>query len=273
MKKKYPNVVSIAGVDPSGGAGILADIKSISAQNAYACGVVTALTAQNTVGVTGVFPIPVDMVSKQIDTLFEDVEIDSVKIGMLFDSKLIKAVAEGLEKWKPKFIVLDPVMVAKSGDPLLQQEAIEALRTCLLPISTGITPNLPEAKILLGWSQEIDTDEKMEEACRQLWKLKGSMGYVFLKGGHREDTEHAEDYLFDGTHFTKFSSKRIVTKNTHGTGCALSSAIAALLPQTKTVKAAMKKAKKFMNNAIEGSDDLNVGHGHGPIKHFYKYWN
>ncbi len=272
MKSKCPNVVSIAGVDPSGGAGILADIKTISAQNAYACGVVTALTAQNTVGVTAVFPIPVDMVAKQIDTLFEDVAIDSVKIGMLFDSQLIKTVAEGLEKWNPRYIVLDPVMVAKSGDPLLQQEAIAALREYLLPISTVITPNLPEAQILLGWKGEIDSDEKMEEACRLLWKLKGSHGYVFLKGGHRENTKTAEDFLFDGKKFTKFSSKRIATKNTHGTGCALSSAIAALLPQTKTVKTAMKKAKKFMDKAIAGSDDLEVGHGHGPIKHFYKYW-
>ena len=212
------------------------------------------------------------MVAKQIDTLFEDVAIDSVKIGMLFDSELIKTVAEGLEKWNPHYIVLDPVMVAKSGDPLLQQEAIAALREYLLPISTVITPNLPEAQILLGWKGEIDSDEKMEEACRLLWKLKGSHGYVFLKGGHRENTKTAEDFLFDGKKFTKFSSKRIATKNTHGTGCALSSAIAALLPQTKTVKTAMKKAKKFMDKAIEGSDDLEVGHGHGPIKHFYKYW-
>lgn len=272
MKNKYPNVVSIAGVDPSGGAGILADIKTISAQGAYACGIVTAITAQNTVGVTAVSPIPIDMVRKEIDTLFEDVAINSVKIGMLFDSELIRTVAEGLEKWKPEFVVLDPVMVAKSGDPLLQKEAIETLKEALLPISTVITPNLPEAKILLDWSQEIDTDEKMEEACRQLWKLKGAHGYVFLKGGHRENKKTAEDFLFDGKKFTKFSSKRVLTKNTHGTGCALSSAIAALLPKCKSVKSAMKKAKKFMDEAIAGADDLNVGHGHGPIKHFYKQW-
>ncbi len=272
METKYPNVVSIAGVDPSGGAGVLADIKTISANGAYACGVVTALTAQNTVGVTGVFPIPVEMVKKQIDTLFEDVHIDAVKIGMLFDSELIQTVAEALNRWKPAYIVLDPVMVAKSGDALLKDEAVQALKQYLLPIATVITPNLPEAEVLLDHQYKIDSEEKMRQACVDLWKLKGSSGYVYLKGGHLDQDSEAIDLFYDGVFFKKYSSPRIETKNTHGTGCALSSAMAALLPQCKTVRKAMKKAKKFMDEAIAHSNELSVGHGHGPIKHFFKYW-
>ncbi len=271
MTTKYPNVVSIAGVDPSGGAGVLADIKTISALNAYACGVVTAVTAQNTKGVTGAIPISVEMIAQQIDTLFEDVRIDAVKIGMLFDAEVIKVVAQKLKQWNPPAIVLDPVMVAKSGDPLLQESAIEALKTELLPIATVITPNIPEAECLLGVKQLASTAE-LELACSDLWHMMGDQGYVCLKGGHRGDAKVSEDYFFDGKKVIKFAAKRYKTENTHGTGCALSSAIAALIPQTESVEEAFARAKKYISKAIKHSDDLTVGSGHGPVKHFYKQW-
>lgn len=271
MINKHPNVLSIAGVDPSGGAGILADIKTMSALSAYATGVVTAVTAQNTQGVTGVFAIPTDFVVKQIDTLLSDVHIDAVKIGMLFDSELIRAIAERLRYWKPQYIVLDPVMVAKSGDSLLNDDSVSTLRSELLGMSTIITPNLPEAARLLE-SDPITDDEKMQDAAERLWKLKGSRGWVYLKGGHREDEEVSEDFLYNGLETIKLKAKRTRTKNTHGTGCALSSALAALLPISPDVPSAAKEAKEFITKAIEHSDELNVGHGHGPVMHFYKQW-
>lgn len=271
MNNKHPKVLSIAGVDPSGGAGLLADIKTMSALSAYATGVVTALTAQNTQGVTGVFAVPTEFVVEQIDTLFSDVHIDAVKIGMLFDSDLIKAIAERLRYWKPSYIVLDPVMVAKSGDALLNDDAVSTLRTELLEMSTIITPNLPEAARLLE-CDPITDDEKMLDAAQRLWRMKGSVGWVYLKGGHREDDDMAEDFLYNGSELLKLKSKRTRTKNTHGTGCALSSALAALLPVSPDVPSAAKAAKEFITNAIEHADELNVGHGHGPIMHFYKQW-
>ena len=182
MQIKHPNVLSIAGIDPSGGAGLLADVKTISSLGGYSTGVVTAATAQNTQGVFGVIPIPTDFVKKQIDVLFEDVRIDSVKIGMLFDSNLIKGVAERLRYWNPHYIVLDPVMVAKSGDALLTDDAVATLRDELLPLATVITPNLPEAARLLE-TVDITDDEQMEAAANDLWKLKGCHGWVYLKGG------------------------------------------------------------------------------------------
>ncbi len=271
MATKHPNVLSIAGVDPSGGAGILADIKTMSALSAYATGVVTAVTAQNTQGVTGVVAIPTEFVVEQIDTLFKDVHIDAVKIGMLFDSDLIKAIAQRLRYWKPQYIVLDPVMVAKSGDALLNDDAVSTLRTELLEMSTIITPNLPEAARLLE-SEAITNDEQMQHAAERLWRIKGEVGWVYLKGGHRENDDMAEDFLYNGSETIKLKSKRTKTKNTHGTGCALSSALAALLPVSEDVPSAARAAKEFISNAIEHADELHVGHGHGPIMHFYKQW-
>lgn len=271
MQKKHPNVLSIAGVDPSGGAGILADIKTISSLGGYATGVVTAVTAENTQGVFGVIPIPTDFVVKEIDTLFDDVEIDAVKIGMLFDSNLIRAVAERLRYWNPRYIVLDPVMVAKSGDALLTDEAVKTLRDELLPLSTIITPNLPEASRLLE-SVDIKDEEQMEAAANDLWKLKGCTGWVYLKGGHMEGVDYSEDLLYDGRHMIRYRSDRTQTKNTHGTGCALSSALATLLPASTDIPMAAREAKRYITQAIEHADELNIGKGHGPVHHFYAQW-
>ena len=268
---KHPNVLSIAGVDPSGGAGILADIKTMSSLGAYATGVVTAVTAQNTMRVDGVIPIPTDFVVKQINTLFSDVHIDSVKIGMLFDSNLIKAVAERLRFWMPRYIVLDPVMIAKSGDVLLTPQAIATLRDELLPLATVITPNLPEAAALLE-TVDITEDEQMEEAANDLWKLKGCTGWVYLKGGHRENLDYSEDLLYDGRHMIRYRAERTQTKNTHGTGCALSSALAALLPSSTDLPMAARDAKRYITQAIIHADELKIGHGHGPVNHFFAQW-
>lgn len=272
MKVQHPNILSIAGVDPSGGAGVLADVKTISALGGYATGVVTAVTAQNTTGVQGVIPIPTDFVVKQIDSLFSDVHIDAVKIGMLFDSHLIKAIAERLRYWNPRFIVLDPVMVAKSGDPLLTDSAVETLRDELLPMATIITPNLPEAARLLD-TVDIKDDDQMEEAAADLWKLKRRSGWVYLKGGHLEGVNYSNDLLFDGRHLIRYRVDRTQTKNTHGTGCALSSALATLLPVSTDIPFAAREAKRFITQAIIHADELHVGHGHGPVHHFYAQWH
>lgn len=272
MSNKTYSVLSIAGVDPSGGAGVFADVKAMSALGAYACGVVTAVTAQNTQGVTGVLPIPTDFVVRQIDTLFSDVHIDAVKIGMIFDSNLIKAVAERLRYWRPRYIVLDPVMVAKSGDKLLTDKAVDTLREELLPLATIVTPNLPEAQALLG-SIDINSDQLMEAAAIDLWKLKKRNGWVYLKGGHREGIDYSEDILYDGRKMIRLRSDRFETKNTHGTGCTLSSALAALLPQSTDVPIAARTAKNYITEAIRHADELEVGRGHGPVHHFYDMWN
>jgi hydroxymethylpyrimidine/phosphomethylpyrimidine kinase len=272
MVRETCNVLSIAGIDPSGGAGSFADAKAMSALGAYAMGVVTAITAQNTQGVQAVLPIPTDFVVKQIDSVFEDVRVDAVKIGMLFDSNLIRAVAERLQYWRPRYVVLDPVMVAKSGDKLLADSAIQTLKEELLPLATVVTPNLPEAETLLG-AVPLVTDELMEVAAVDLWKLKKRNGWVFLKGGHREDLDYSEDILYDGRKMIRLHSARIPTKNTHGTGCTLSSALAALLPQVKDVPLAAKYAKEYISGAIEHADELTVGHGHGPVHHFFRIWD
>ncbi len=271
MSKNYPNVVSIAGVDPSGGAGIFADIKAFSALSAYGCGVVTALTAQNTKGVFGSMPVPIPMIRAQIDALFDDVEISAVKIGMLYDEEVISAVAASLRKWKPPFVVLDPVMIAKSGDPLLKDSSVEAMKSDLLPLSTVITPNLPEAARLLG-VKDISGQDEIRKACEDLWKLKGEFGGVLIKGGHGTDESLSEDYLFDGEELHAYGSPRFHTKNTHGTGCTLSSAIAAIFPQVGNINETVRLAKEYITEAIRSADDLNVGKGHGPVKHFYKFW-
>ncbi len=271
MTRNVPNVLSIAGIDPSGGAGSFADIKAMSSLGAYAMGVVTAVTAQNTQGVTGVYPISPDFVIKQIDTVFDDVRVDAVKIGMLFDSSLIRAVADRLRYWKPKYIVLDPVMVAKSGDQLLSEDSVETMVKELLPLATIVTPNLPEAKTLLS-SKEINSDQLMDVAAIELWRLMGKGGWVYLKGGHREGLHYAEDILYDGKKLVRLCSDRYQTKNTHGTGCTLSSALAALLPQSPDIPTAAQKAKDYISEAIKNADLLEVGNGHGPVNHFYRYW-
>lgn len=262
------NVLSIAGVDPSGGAGVLADIKAISACGAYACGVVTALTAQNTRGVQGIFPVPPSFVKQQLDVLFDGVSIDAVKIGMLDNAELIEVVAQTLERYRPKVVVLDPVMVAKSGDRLLAQEAVSALRDRLLPLATMITPNLPEALALLGQDQRGVSEEEFPAMAADLWKLmKRREAWVYLKGGHLGGKD-SPDMLFNGFVTVRLEGTRIDTDNDHGTGCTLSSALASLLPRHDVIDAS-RMAKEYLTQALQHAGELSVGHGHGPTNHFW----
>jgi len=263
-----PNVLSIAGVDPSGGAGVLADVKTFSALGAYGCGVIAALTAQNTRAVTGIHEVPPEFLRLQLDMLFDDVRIDAVKIGMLASGALICTVADALRRHRPRFVVLDPVMVAKSGDRLLRDEAVSALRHELLPLATVVTPNLPEAADLLGDSVP-DTPDAMRAAARTLRGL--GPANVLVKGGHLAG-DRLVDILFDGTHFVELPADRVQTRNTHGTGCTLSSAIAALLPQRDSVETAVCDARAYVLDAIRASDRLQVGSGHGPLHHFHNLW-
>lgn len=271
-QRRIPNTVTIAGVDPSGGAGILADVKAMSALGAYACAVVAALTAQNTQAVTGVFAVPGDFVRAQIDTLFTDVAIDAAKIGMLGQAPVIEAVAAGLARWQPAHVVLDPVMVAKSGDPLLDRAAVGALREALLPLATLITPNLPEAGALLE-SRAPDGLKEMYKAAERLREKMAHAGtrWVLLKGGHLAGGD-AIDLLHDGDRMIELRAARVATKNTHGTGCTLSAALAALLPQTADVPEAARRAKAYLTEALKHADELAVGRGHGPVHHFHALW-
>ncbi len=263
-----PNVLTIAGVDPSGGAGIVADLKAFSALGAYGCAVIAALTAQNTRTVTGVELVSPAFVRQQIDTLYDDVRIDAVKLGMLGTAAIIEAVADGLTARNRAPVVLDPVMVAKSGASLLAIEAVAALRARLLPLATVITPNLPEAGVLLDRPPPA-TLADMRDAARALHRL--GPRWVLLKGGHLADGP-AVDIIDDGERQIELSAPRIPTKNTHGTGCTLSSAIAALLPQRPDPVAAIEGAKAYLTAAIADSGSLAVGGGHGPVHHFHALW-
>ena len=270
MDKVIPNVLTIAGVDPSGGAGVLADVKAMSALGGYSCAVIAALTAQNTQGVTGVMAVPADFVKQQMQTLFDDVRIDAVKIGMLADVEVIKIVSQMLDRYRPRFVVLDPVMVAKSGDRLLPMDAVDALKTYLLPKATVLTPNLPEAAALIG-EPEISHSEEMLPLATKLQQLLAPDAWLLLKGGHLSG-EDVPDLLVQGRESYWFNSIRIATENTHGTGCTLSSALATLLPQTDSVPEAVQKAKSYITEAIARADELSVGHGHGPVHHFQAWW-
>lgn len=263
-----PNVLTLAGVDPSGGAGIFADLKAFSALGAYGSGIVVALTAQNTQGVTGVHRVPSDFVSLQIDTLFQDVRIDAAKVGMLVDADLVSTVARGLRRHRVKRLVVDPVMVSKSGHALLQPDAVEALRRELLPLAELVTPNLPEAGVLLGCPEPKTLDE-MRSVARALCRLGPRQ--VLLKGGHLDAAESV-DIFDDGVTQTELRANRIATRNTHGTGCTLSAAIAALLPQRPSTLDAVRDAKTYLTAAIAAADQLDVGHGHGPVHHFHALW-
>ncbi|MFW7342206.1 bifunctional hydroxymethylpyrimidine kinase/phosphomethylpyrimidine kinase [Pollutimonas sp. H1-120] len=267
-----PNTLTIAGVDPSGGAGILADIKTMSALGAYGTAVIAALTAQNTQAVTGISPIPPAFVVEQIDTLFADVRIDAVKIGMLGQQAVTRVVAERLAHWKPAHLVLDPVMVAKSGDHLLERSAVDELRESLLPLATLLTPNLPEAGVLLG-SSPADSLKEMRRVAEKLRRLLNDSGerWVFLKGGHLPGNDTI-DVLHDGDRLIELPGRRIDTRNTHGTGCTLSAALAALLPRVNDVPEAARQAKAYLVQAIARADELDVGKGHGPVQHFHAWW-
>ncbi|RMA42333.1 bifunctional hydroxymethylpyrimidine kinase/phosphomethylpyrimidine kinase [Rhodophyticola porphyridii] len=263
-----PNVLTIAGTDPSGGAGIQADLKTFSALGAYGMSVVTALVAQNTQGVARILHLPPDFVAAQIDTLFADVRVDAVKIGMIDTAEVATVVAERLLHHNADVVILDPVMVAKSGDRLLAAEAIDVLRTVLLPLATLITPNLPEAGVLLDCAPP-DSPDAMEDAARALYEL-GPRG-VLLKGGHLTGGT-SPDILFDGDSLTSLPAMRIRTRNSHGTGCTLSAAIAALRPQRSSMAEAVADAKSYLTRALQESDALDVGQGHGPVHHFHALW-
>jgi hydroxymethylpyrimidine/phosphomethylpyrimidine kinase len=263
-----PIVLSIAGSDPSGGAGIQADLKTFSALGAYGGAVITALTAQNTRGVTGIHNVPADFVALQIDTVFADLNVDSVKIGMISTADIARAVAASLRRAEARNVVLDPVMISKSGHALLDPSAVAALREELVPLATVITPNLPEAGVLLD-SKMPSTLGEMRDAARALHQL--GPAYVYLKGGHLGGDE-SPDLLYDGTMTVELPARRVDTANTHGTGCTLSSAIAALIPQRSSIHHAAEDAKAYLTAAVAASDRLHIGGGHGPVNHFYSVW-
>ncbi|PMN71104.1 bifunctional hydroxymethylpyrimidine kinase/phosphomethylpyrimidine kinase [Enterovibrio norvegicus] len=262
-----PIVLTIAGSDSGGGAGIQADIKAISATGGYACSVITAITAQNTQGVSAIFPIPVEHVSHQLDAVFSDLNIVAVKIGMLADADIIKVVADKLRQYKPQYLVVDPVMVATSGDVLLENSAIHALKNALLPLADIITPNLPEGAALTG--KPLPKSEADMQAMIDELRVLGAKT-VLLKGGHLEQDENSNDLLIFPDHVDTLSAKRVNTKNTHGTGCSLSSAIASYLAQGHDLERAVFLGKSYISQAIAHSDELNIGKGHGPVNHFFE---
>jgi hydroxymethylpyrimidine/phosphomethylpyrimidine kinase len=261
------NVLTIAGSDPSGGAGIQADLKTFSALGAYGMSVITALTAQNTHGVRSFQVVDAAFVGDQIDAIFDDVRVDAVKIGMVATAAVAAVIADRLRKHAARNVVLDPVMVAKSGDRLLQDDAVAAIRDQLVPLAQVITPNLPEAAVLIGDTAPA-TLAAMRQTVRDLHRL-GSR-WVLMKGGHLTGAD-STDLLFDGTTITALPARRIETRNTHGTGCTLSAAIAALLPRLDMLEAA-RRAKTYLTDALAASDRLSVGSGRGPVHHFHALW-
>ena len=264
-----PIALTIAGSDSGGGAGIQADLKAFSALGAYGCSVVTALTAQNTLGVQGILPIDPAFVRAQMDSVFADLAVDAVKIGMLGTPEVIHAVADGLERWRPRWFVLDPVMVAKGGDKLLADEAVAALKSRLLPLASLITPNLPEAGVLLG-EPPARTRREMPRVAARLQGIGAAD--VLLKGGHLVEGEESPDLLLHGGEIHWLEGRRVPTRRTHGTGCTLSSAVAALLARRMPLPAAVIRAKRYLAAAIAAADGLGVGQGHGPVHHFHHLW-
>jgi hydroxymethylpyrimidine/phosphomethylpyrimidine kinase len=263
-----PIAVSIAGSDSSGGAGIQADLKTFSALGVYGASVITALTAQNTQGVSGIHDVPPDFITAQIDAVFSDLNVGAVKIGMLSQPAAIEAVTAGLQRYQAKNIVLDPVMIAASGDRLLAPQAVEVLRRVLIPRAALITPNLPEAAALLD-GPEATTEPEMRAQAEKLLALGARA--VLIKGGHGHSAESV-DFLVEPTAVVRLAADRIATENTHGTGCTLSSAVAAGLARGLSLDRAVREAKAYVTAAIAASDKLTIGHGHGPTHHFHKWW-
>jgi hydroxymethylpyrimidine/phosphomethylpyrimidine kinase len=262
-----PVALTIAGSDSSGGAGIQADLKTFAAFGVYGASAITALTAQNTQGVRGIHPVPADFVTAQIDAVFDDLEVLAVKIGMVAESATIEAIASSLSRRTAKHVVLDPVMVATSGDRLLSADAVKRLRDDLFPLASLITPNLPEAAALL--EEDLATDAAAIAGQGRRLLASGARA-VLIKGGHGEGAESI-DYLFTHDGVTAFAAPRISTRNTHGTGCSLSSAIAAGLAKGATLQQAVGHAKTWITSAIAAADSLGIGKGHGPIHHFHRF--
>lgn len=270
MSKTYHKVLTIAGSDSGGGAGIQADLKTFSAIGCYGMSVITALTAQNTQGVTSIHAVPSSFAGEQMEAVFSDMGTDAVKIGMLYSAELIKVVAEQLTKHDAAKIVLDPVMIAQSGDKLVQDDAIEAIKKYLMPLADVVTPNLPEAAVLLG--RELSRIEDVPEAARELADY-GSKA-ILIKGGHLKDASSTDFlYLAREDRFVQMEGERIETVNNHGTGCTLSSAIASYLAKGNSIEEAVRKAKIYISETIRAGAKYTLGHGHGPVHHFFKFWS
>jgi len=259
MKK----ALTIAGSDSGGGAGIQADIKSFSANGVFGMSVITAITAQNTFGVTDVFDLPLSIINAQIDAIFTDMGADAVKTGMLSSPEIVLTVADAVKKYSVKKLVVDPVMVAKGGSQLLREEAVETVKTHLIPLAFVITPNIPEAEVLLG--HKIDC---FEEAAKELFALGCSN--VILKGGHGTG-EQSRDLLYDGQEFIYLDAPRVITRNTHGTGCTFASAVAAWLAKGYDITEASFEAKRYITEAIRHADSMHIGGGQGPVNHFFHH--
>jgi hydroxymethylpyrimidine kinase/phosphomethylpyrimidine kinase len=253
-------ILTVAGSDSGGGAGIQADLKTITVLGAYGMSAITALTAQNTVGVQGVYPVPVDFIRLQMEAVLSDIGADAAKTGMLATPEIVKAVAEELKRFKVDLLVVDPVMVAKSGDALLSEEARETLKEILLPMATLVTPNLPEASVLSGFP--VQDLESMKEAARAIRDMGPK--YVLIKGGHLE--KEALDLLFDGQKFEAYEAPRLPSRNTHGTGCTYSAALTTFLAQGLPIRNAVAEGKRFITRAIR--QGLALGSGHGPTNHY-----
>lgn len=267
--KTYHRALTIAGSDSGGGAGIQADLKTFSALGCFGMSVITALTAQNTREVTGIFPVSPDFIGQQIDAVLSDIGTDAVKIGMLHSPEVIVTVARHLKKWGARNLVLDPVMVAKSGDKLLQDDAVTALKDTLIPMADIITPNLPEASVLLG--RAVTAREDMDQAAKDLAGL--GCPHVLLKGGHLTD-DTSLDLLFsaDTGQVRELPGKRVSTPNSHGTGCTLSSAVCAGLAKGMEMAEAVAHAKSYITGALAAGAAFAVGQGHGPVHHFHALW-
>lgn len=266
MKKKYFRVLTIAGSDSGGGAGIQADIKAISAMGCYASSAITAVTVQNTLGVQAVHPVPLDILEGQIEAVLSDIGTDAIKIGMLHSADVVNLVADMLEKYRIKNVVLDPVMVSTSGHRLIEENAVEVIKARLIPLARVITPNIPEAEILAGCRIACQAD--FDGTARKL--SDDSKVSVLLKAGHL-DGESLVDYFYNAEDdtMTRLPSERIRTRNTHGTGCTLSSAFAAALAKGEDLTCAARSAKAYIEQAIISGADYEIGSGHGPVNHFY----
>lgn len=268
LRKRYKRALSIAGFDGSGGAGIQADLKTFSALGCYGMTVLTALPVQNTQGVKSIYEISLECIEEQIRAIFEDIGVDVVKVGMLHRPEIVEIVVKLLKEYGPLKIVVDPVMVAKSGDRLLKEEAVLALKGLLLPITTVLTPNIPEANDLLN--KEIVTEIDMEIAGKEICEM--GVEAVVVKGGHFGG-EFSKDCLCYEGEVRWFKSERIATKNTHGTGCTFSAAIAAFLGQGVGIVEATKSAKNYLTGALRSGAEYRLGYGNGPVNHFYSIWS
>ena len=262
------HLLSIAGSDSSGGAGIQADLKTFSALGTYGMTAITALTAQNTQGVVSIWLTSSEMLTDQIDAVFSDIRVDAVKIGMLGNRDLVLATAAALRRWKPKIVVLDPVMVSKSGHHLLAPDAVQALRTELLPLASVVTPNIPEAELLCGQTPGSLGDRESLESAARLLLSQGSQA-VILKGGHREGP--SDDILMTATGTVTVAGARLDARHTHGTGCSLSSALAVFLSQGLDLESALRSAKSWVTQGI--AEGIPLGHGIGPIHHFHEWFD